>query len=147
MSRPLVYLDTCGIQRPFDAKTHARIIVEAEAILGILDLLEDDQIQLASSEVLLYEIRRNPHPLRKKHGLRVLEFATIYVEARKDVVERARHLESVGLAALDALHLASAEAADVDFFCTCDDKLVKRAERENLDFEVVYPTVLLGRVE
>ena len=28
---------------------------------------------------------------------------------------------------LDALHLASAVEADADFFCTCDDRLLKRA--------------------
>jgi len=35
-----VYLDMCSIQRPLDTKTHARIAVEAEAILGVLTLCE-----------------------------------------------------------------------------------------------------------
>ena len=33
-----------------------------------------------------------------------------------------------GLDALDALHLAAAKAAECDYFLTCDDRLLKRAQ-------------------
>jgi hypothetical protein len=49
-----IYLDTCSLQRPLDSKTHVRIILEAEAILGILALCESGKIELISSEVLLF---------------------------------------------------------------------------------------------
>ena len=39
---------------------------------------------------------------------------------------RALGLEQAGLKALDALHLACAEAARADSFLTCDDRLIRR---------------------
>lgn len=39
---------------------------------------------------------------------------------------RARQLQAEGFSVLDALHLASAEQAGVDYFLTCDDRLVRR---------------------
>jgi hypothetical protein len=35
-----IHLDTCSIQRPLDNKTQVRIILEAEAILGIIGLCD-----------------------------------------------------------------------------------------------------------
>lgn len=35
-------------------------------------------------------------------------------------------MERIGIKPLDALHLASAEAAAADYFLTCDDRLIKR---------------------
>lgn len=39
-----IYLDTCSLQRPLDSRNQVRIIVEAEAILGILSLFESGRI-------------------------------------------------------------------------------------------------------
>ena len=30
-----IYLDMCCLQRPFDDKTQVRVLVEAEAVLGV----------------------------------------------------------------------------------------------------------------
>jgi hypothetical protein len=55
----LVYLDNCSIQRPLDDRTHLRIAVEAECVLGILALAESQTLQLVSSEALLFEVGNN----------------------------------------------------------------------------------------
>jgi len=39
--------------------------------------------------------------------------------------ERGRELEKQGIKPLDALHLACAESGKIDYFLTCDDKVVK----------------------
>ncbi|QQS48112.1 MAG: PIN domain-containing protein [Acidobacteriota bacterium] len=44
-----------------------------------------------------------------------------------NVLERAKFLNDNGLIALDALHVALAEKAGADIFCTCDDRLLKKA--------------------
>lgn len=46
------------------------------------------------------------------------------------IAQRARALNNAGIAPLDSLHLAFAEAANADFFCTCDDVFLKKAKRE-----------------
>ncbi len=75
-----IYLDMCSIQRPLDTKTHPRIAVEAEAILGVLTLCEAGQVELLTSETLLFELERNPHPVRKTYALDVLDNAHLFRE-------------------------------------------------------------------
>ncbi len=40
--------------------------------------------------------------------------------------ERALELEKEGLKAVDALHIACAEAAGSEYFLTCDDQVLRR---------------------
>ena len=41
-----VYLDLCAIQRPLDTPNQVRIVLEAEAVLGILSLCDTELIEL-----------------------------------------------------------------------------------------------------
>ncbi len=123
-----IYLDMCSIQRPLDTKTHPRIAVEAEAILGVLTLCEAGQVELLTSETLLFELERNPHPVRKTYALDVLAKATVSIQTDTQIEAHARTLQTQGIKPVDALHLASAVAAKADYFCTCDDRFLKRAK-------------------
>src|ERR1043166_8893934 len=111
-----IYLDMCSIQRPLDTKTQPRIAVEAEAILGVLTLCEAAQVELMGSDTLLFELGRNPHPVRKEYALKVLAKATVFVPTNDEFVERTRRFEADGMKPLDALHLASAVIAKADYF-------------------------------
>jgi hypothetical protein len=122
-----IYLDNCCLQRPLDDKSQGRIQLEAEAILAILTLCEEQKASLVSSDVLEYELGKNPHPQRKAYGGEVLDKAEIFVEVDPPITQRAKTLEGLGFKGADALHLACAEAAQVDYFCSCDDKLLRRA--------------------
>ena len=123
----LIYLDLCGIQRPLDDQSQLRIRVESEAILGLIALCESGQAALLSSDALEYEAGRNPYAVRKAHALAVLGKAAQIIRLSPAVEGRARALNQAGLKPLDALHLAFATAAGADFFCTCDDQLLRRA--------------------
>jgi hypothetical protein len=91
-----VYLDTCSLQRPLDSKTQIRIILEAEAILGILGLCEAEQLELISSEVLAFEIEQNPHGIRREFGLGVLVKASSFVGLNEHIEKRAEDFNSEG---------------------------------------------------
>ncbi len=117
----------CSLQRPLDDKAQIRIQVEAVAVIGILALCESGQAELISSIALDYETKRNPHPIRKNYATDVLAKARHFIRLSSKVGQRARELNQAGLKPLDALHLACAEEAGADFFCTCDDRLLKRA--------------------
>lgn len=139
-----INLGTCSIQRPLDTLDQVRLRLEAEAVLGILEQIETGRIDLVSSTVLELETSRNPHPLRREHGEQTLRHAseTIVVDTR--VEERARELFQQGIAAMDALHLASAEQAAADYFCTCDDVLLRKARQiARLEIQVVSPVELI----
>lgn len=143
-----IYLDTCSLQRPLDSKTQVRIILEAEAVLGIIGLCEAGQLELVSSEVLMFEVNRNPQIVRREFGVEVLSKASFLVNLNERIEQRARALSKLGLKPLDALHLASAEEAQADYLCTCDDKFLKRAQAiNNLKIKVISPVELIEEIE
>ncbi|MBI3302911.1 MAG: PIN domain-containing protein [Deltaproteobacteria bacterium] len=137
----------CSLQRPLEARTQIRIAIEAEAILGILSLCESGQAELIASEVLVFEVERNPHPVRKRYAVEVLSRARQFVHTDRQVEERARALHASGIKPLDALHLASAVEAHADYFCTCDDRFLTRAKSAvTLHTRVVSPLELIAEV-
>ena len=49
-----------------------------------------------------------------------------------------------GVKAADALHLSAAEPADTDYFCTCDDRFLRRAKAiSDLKTQAVSPIELI----
>lgn len=143
-----VYLDLCAIQRPLDTPNQVRIALEAEAVLGILSFCDAGLIELVSSEALLYEIEQNPLPIRRLHARAVLAKAQTTITLTTKVKERASRFLEYGLQPLDAVHLALAEASQVDYFCTCDDRLIRGAKRiEDLQVKVISPLDLIREIE
>ena len=143
-----IYLDTCSLQRPLDSKTQIRIALEAEAVLGLLSLCEAGTVDLVSSDALLFETRRNPHITRQRYALEVLSRAQEFVALSTWTEERARTLDAMGIKPLDALHLASAESAQADYLCTCDDQFLNRAkEIEDIRVRIVSPIELIEEIE
>ena len=143
-----VYLDSCCIQRPLDGRTQVRIVLEAEAVLGILALVEAGELELLSSDALIFETARIPHPTRQEYALEVLSRASTVLTLSDGVEERARGLAATGLRPLDALHLAFAEEAHAAYFCTCDDRLLARGKSVAEPWtRVVSPIELIGELE
>jgi predicted nucleic acid-binding protein len=142
-----VYLDMCSIQRPLDSQDDVRVATEAQAVLGVLRLCESGQVTLVGSDALLFELEKNPHPIRKDYAAAVLSKGAAFTATDQQVEARARQFEATGMKPIDALHLASAVEADADFFCTCDDRLLKRArDAETGRTRVVSPLELVTEV-
>jgi predicted nucleic acid-binding protein len=143
-----IYLDACSLQRPLDSKTQIRIILEAEAVLGVLALCESGEIDLISSEALVFETERNPNMIRQEYALETLSKAKSFVVLNDRVEKRAREFNAISIRPLDALHLALAEEAQADYFCTCDDRFLKRAKViKSLKTKVVSPIELIEEIE
>lgn len=143
-----IYFDTCSLQRPLDSKTQIRITIEAEAILGVLALCESGKIDLVSSEVLVFEIEQNPNAARKEYALEILLKARLFIALNERVEKRAKELSISGVKPLDALHLASAEESQANYFCTCDDRLLRKMKTlGGIRVRVVSPIELVEEVE
>ena len=143
-----IYLDTCSLQRPLDNKNQIRIILEAEAVLGVIGLCETGEVELVSSEVLVFEVRQNPKMIRREFGLEVLAKAGEFVRLNDQIERRAKGFTELGIKPLDALHLASAEIGRADYFCTCDDQLLKKAKgMQGIKIRVVSPVELIEEIE
>lgn len=143
-----IYLDMCSLQRPLDDRAQLRIQVEAEAVLGLLALCESGEAELLSSDALRFETERNPYPIRRSFAEEALSAAKHFVAATPAVDKRARRYIESGIKPLDALHLASAVEAGADYFCTCDDKFLRRAKAtETEGTRAVSPLELIEEIE
>ena len=143
-----IYLDLCAIQRPLDTPDQVRIILESEAVLGIVTFCDIGQAELLSSEALLYEGEQSSLPTRKEHTLAVLAKAKGIINVSEKETLRAANLMSFSIKPLDALHMALAETGNADYFCTCDDKLLRNSKRvKDLMVKVINPVDLIQEIE
>jgi len=126
-----LYLDICAIQRPLDDASQLRVRLEAEAVLGALAACASGLVTLVASDVHLIEIRRNPHPKRRDFALEVLALAPDVLPFTEAAAAQALEFASANITGPDALHLAAAIEANVDYLCTTDDKLLRRSKRVN----------------
>jgi len=143
-----IYLDNCALQRPLDDKSQTRIRLEAEAILSILEQCKAGSIDLISSETLEFEIEQNPLDTRRNYGESALESAQFHVVVNDAIERQANEFVNLGIKPLDALHLASAEEAKADYFCTCDGRFLRRAKTVgDLKTMIVTPLELIEELD
>ena len=121
-----LYLDNSVLNRPFDDQCQPRIWLETLAFSLILSLVETGQAELIRSPIHDLENLRSPLAVRRDWVTRCLRLATTLVTLDAALHRRALALEAAGLKPLDALHLASAEAADASALLTGDDRLLRR---------------------
>ena len=123
-----IYLDLCVYNRPFDDQRQPRIAVETMEVLLLLEKAIVKEITLINSFALEYENKKSPLIDRRSKIGDVLKIASEYVRSSERLGNRAEEIERMGFMAMDALHIACAEAAKSDFFITCDDLLLRRAK-------------------
>jgi predicted nucleic acid-binding protein len=143
-----IYLDLCAIQRPLDTANQIRIVLEAEAVLGIIAFCDNGQIELLSSEALLYESEQCSLQIRKEHTSAVLAKSKYFLSISENEKLRAAEIMKIGIKPMDALHIALAESGNADYFCTCDDKLLRNVKNVlDLSVKVVNPVEFVQEIE
>ena len=143
-----IYLDLCAIQRPLDTPSQVRIVLESEAVLGIITFCDVGKVELLSSEALLYEGEQGSLPIRREHTRAVLSKSGTVIFVTEKAKMRAANLMAFGIKPLDALHLALAEIGSADYFCTCDDQILRNAKKvTDLMVKVINPVDLVQEIE
>jgi predicted nucleic acid-binding protein len=105
-------------------------------------------MELVSSTVLELEVSQNSLPIRREHGLQVLNHAMSIVIIDESRANRAKEFVQHGVKAIDAFHLAAAEGAGTDYFVTCDDRFLRRATSfPGLRMTVITPIELIRILE
>lgn len=132
-----IYLDACCLNRPFDDQRQPRIRLEAEAISLILQNFHQRKWEWIGSEVLVYELQQTADVERRERLLLLAGQSHQAVEITEEILRQAEKLEASGFDSYDAIHLASAEQANVDVFLTTDDNLQKVANRNKGVFSLV----------
>jgi predicted nucleic acid-binding protein len=132
-----LYLDNSFLNRLFDDPLISLNKVEGEVLLWVIDLIQQKKATLIHSPFVENENFTNPFPDRKSFVAGVMRLATEYQEIDENTEARAVTLMTeMRMDPVDALHLAAAEAAQVDYFITCDYAVIKRYQG---DIRVVSP--------
>lgn len=100
-------------------------------------MVETKIIDLVTSSVLEYKNSRNPYPIKQEAMNRYLRMAGSKQAVNEAIRHTAEQLEHNGFKAVDALHVACAEAVSSDYFITCDKRLINRCS--TLVLKVVNP--------
>jgi predicted nucleic acid-binding protein len=135
----LLYLDLNCLNRPFDDQSQDRIARETAAIFSALQRIIDGIDQLAWSAIMGFENAQHPLVDRRTEIARWAQRAVANIAISEQVSARARALTEAGFGALDAAHVACAEAAACDCMLTCDDRLIWVARRVQLAVRVQNP--------
>ena len=102
-----------------------------------------------SSEMATIEIDASPDLKRRARVRLLLPDLEHIVKLTPAVFARGAELQKLGLKAADAVHVAAAEKAEADVLLTCDDRLLRVAQRHagKLGLPVRNPMNWLEEVE
>jgi hypothetical protein len=119
-----IYLDVSCLNRPFDDQTQSRIHLESEAVLLILDGIDDGRWEQVSSRMASIEIQAIPDQIRRRRVAQLLPETIMNLSS--EMFARARELVGQNMQAADAVHTAAAERLQADVLLTCDDRWLRK---------------------
>ena len=120
-----VYLDNCCYNRPYDSQNQLAVRLETEAKLRVQQLMRIGAIEYVWSKVLDYELGNSPYTDQVEEIEVWADWAATYVEMDDAIVQRGTQIMAFGVKRMDALHLASALAAQCDWFLTTDRGILR----------------------
>ena len=134
-----LYLDVCCWNRPFDDQSQNRVRLEAEAVLSILEMAQSGEIEILGSDIIDDELSGLSDNERREKVELLLALTSSQISLTSAIEQCAIKLQEQNISAFDALHLASAERAQVDYFLTTDDDLLHKAKRTELKVKIENP--------
>lgn len=137
--KKMVYLDVCVLSRPYDDQSQLRVRLEANAVLLIMDAIQNSMFILRISPVHFVETGAIKDD-RERVDIEVflVQYGRRITGDVKLIRGRAEFFWRHGLGAADAAHLAFAEAG-ADFMISCDDRFVKQARKMKLGCGLLTP--------
>jgi len=123
----LLYLDNCCFNRPYDEQAQQLVYLETQAKLYIQEKIFSGQYGLIWSYILQFENDQNPHIAAKLEIAKWKNLSKHWISATDDITVKAKHYQSFGLHAKDALHYACAMEAKADYLLTTDKQLIKKS--------------------
>ena len=138
-----LYIDLSCFNRPFDDQSQDRIRRETEAVFAVLRRI----IAGSDTWVLSFENDKHPKPDRRDEIAVWKARSERSIAVNADLEERSHEIAQQGIPALDAAHLASAEAGWAEIMLTCDDVVLRRAPRLGLALRALNPVAYLSEVE
>ena len=137
-----LYLDVSCLNRPFDDQNQARIRLESEAVVFILERVDTGVWSLVSSEVAMLEINAIRDDERRTRVLMLLPEKDRILDLTPAMFVRAGALRKLGFKPADALHVAAAESAEADVMLSCDNHLCRLGKRHWRELRVAVANPL-----
>ena len=125
-------LNTNVLCRPYDDLRQKRIQVEATTALTLLKMIREEKLDLMYSETLDAELCGIANEQKKDRVLNSIEsYVKAFISFNTTVEQLGLYIsEKCNISDLfDCYHLASAVLLYADYFITCDDELIQKAER------------------
>jgi predicted nucleic acid-binding protein len=122
-----LYLDNCSFNRPYDDPSVLRNYLEAEAKIYIQKEILRNNLELAWSYVLDYEISYNPFFDRRNQILKWKNIAIIDISESENIIASANDIIKRNIKPKDSLHLACAIEAKCDYFITTDNRILNKS--------------------
>ena len=119
-----LYLDNCCFNRPYDDQNQFIIRFETDAKLTIQNSIKQNKYSLIWSFILDFENNSNP-PDKANSIFKWKDLSEMSVKSNEEIINIAKEIMKCGIKNKDALHLACAIYAKVDFFITVDYKVLK----------------------
>jgi len=139
-------MDVCCLNRPFDDLSQDRVYLEAEAVLSIVSHCEKGKWTLVSSGAIDFELSKLPDIDRFEQIQTLYIVAGSRIKLTEQAEKRSVFFQQNGIKPFDSLHLALAEAGEVDVFLTTDDRLLRTAKKLNLKIKIDNPVSWLMEV-
>lgn len=142
-----IYMDNCCYNRLFDDRSNIKNYLEREAVLLVLELIYEGQVEIIGSDVLAKEMLAIKDVMKRKRIYAIYQNCVLEsVFADKEIVQRAKDISKfAGTTSFDSLHLAIAEK-NAEVFLTTDIKLVKASKRIDLSVKVMNPIEFIMEV-
>src|SRR5438067_2341109 len=112
-------MDLCCLNRPFDDQSQARVALESQAVVLILEKVDRGEHALCNSAALVVENSLCPKIQVRLEIEALLDHADIWIAHDKVIDKRAVALHKLGFKEFDAYHVAAAEMASCDRLVTC----------------------------
>ena len=92
-----IYFDMCSLQRPLEDQTQLRVLVETQAVLGVLALCESGAVELIASDALVFETEANPDVVRRDYAAQAIAMATEFVPSNDQIKGQAQMFVASGI--------------------------------------------------
>jgi len=127
--------------RPFDDQSQARIRLEAEAFLSILEKNDGRCFSIISSSVLAYENSLSPFPERKERISNYVALASRTLKMTDAIRKEQPYWKRLVLIHLMPCILPVL-IGGAEYFITCDDNIIRKARKERMRFHCRYAVPL-----
>ena len=138
-----IYLDVCGLCRPFDDQTTSRIRLEATAVHETIHRFSMYELILVTSEVVTSEISMITDIRKRLRVEKIESDAKERVLIYEYIISRMHESIAMGIEAMDSLHIACAERAGSVLLTTDDELITFFKSGQNIQVRIENPVTWL----